>query len=323
LTLFAAVVVCASAQDSVPAAFTAKPMVRMGQYAMWHDPGPVETLDFRYGIGGPEMAPRPPFTFTEEDFSGSTPKVKVKDAAGRTWVIKFGDEASPDTFCTRLAWAMGYYVEPEYYVAEGTIEGVKSLQRARKEVDSAGRFHSGRFQLRSREPKYLKTVDWSWSDNPFQGTPELNGLKILMMLLSNWDDKDSRDEARRGGNTAIYQQGELYIYFIDDWGGAMGHWGKYFTRSKWNAKGFREQSADFVSMTGGGIHWGYTGQHTGLMIRDVKFGDMAWLMQYLGRVTDDQLRAGLLSSGATEEEAGLYVEALRSRIAQLQKVASQ
>lgn len=317
--LFAVPFFCAQAQEPIPKAFRETPVIRLGQNVLWHNPGAVETLDFRYGIGGPEMAPRPPFQFVAEDASGTTPKVQVKDAAGRHWVVKFGEEASADTFCTRLAWALGYYVEPQYLVADGTIEGVSGIQRARKLVDPAsGRFRAGRFQLRSREPKFLRTVNWSWSDNPFLGTPELQGLKVLMMLLSNWDDKDSRDEEKRGCNTAIYQQGALYIYFIDDWGGAMGHWGKYFTRSKWNAKGYREQSSDFVSFRDGAIHWGYSGQHTNLMVRDVQFGDIAWLMRYLGRVSDDQLRAGLLSSGASLEETSLYLEGLRMRIGQLQ-----
>jgi hypothetical protein len=38
-------------------------------------------------------------------------------------------------------------------------------------------------------------------------------------------------------------------------------------------------------------------------------------MQYLGRVTDDQLRAGLVSSGATPAETEKYLRALRLRIA--------
>jgi hypothetical protein len=44
-------------------------------------------------------------------------------------------------------------------------------------------------------------------------------------------------------------------------------------------------------------------------------------MQYLGRITDAQLRAGLLSSGATPEQAGCYVAALRMRIGEPQTVA--
>ena len=55
----------------------------------------------------------------------------------------------------------------------------------------------------------------------------------------------------------------------------------------------------------------------------VKPSDVRWLMQYLGRVTDDQLRAGLLSSGASEKETETYVKGLRMRIGALQKVGSE
>lgn len=310
----------ALAADSLPSAYWQLPVVREGEYVLWHDPGRIEDLDFRYGIGGEELAPKAPFKFAEEDFSGSTPKVKVKDANGRSWVIKFGQEASPDTFCTRLAWALGYYVEPTYYVDEGAIEGVHHLQRARKEIDASGRFQAGRFQLRSAEPKFMKYITWSWTDNPFLGTPELSGLKILMMLVSDWDNKDARDAERRGTNTAIYQQDKLLFYFIDDWGGAMGRWGKYFTRNKWNADSFLKQSDNFVAYKDGGLQWGYVGQHSALLKEGVRPADIRWLMQRLSRVTDDQLRAGLLSSGALPDETDKYVKALRIRIDALQKV---
>ena len=36
---------------------------------------------------------------------------------------------------------------------------------------------------------------WAWADNPFIGTKQLAGLKIVNMLLSNWDTKDRRDVA--------------------------------------------------------------------------------------------------------------------------------
>lgn len=306
--------------DRLPKVFTEPGVVREGVNILWHDPGDVANLDFRYGIGGPEMQPKPPFTFVSGDTSGTTPKVQVRDAEGRTWVVKFGQEASPDTFCTRLAWALGYYVEPEYYVADGVIEGAQKMERASNVIDHHGRFRNGRFQLRSKEPKFLKYVSWSWSENPFVGTPELNGLKILMMLVSNWDDKDVRDAERRGTNTAVYQQDGNFIFFIDDWGGALGNWGGYFSRSKWNARDFRDQSADFVSFRGGSLHWGYGGQHTNLLTRDLKPGDVGWLLQYLGQISDDQLRTGLLASGATPEETSLYLEGLRMRIDQLKKV---
>jgi hypothetical protein len=313
----------AAAAQELPSAFWESPQVRDGEYVLWRDPGNVETLDFRYGIGGEAMAPKPPFTFVEEDPSGSTPKVHVRDSNDRHWVIKFGQEASPDTFCTRLAWAVGFYAEPNYVVPKGVIEGVGNLQRAHKDIDSKGNFENGRFQLRTKDPKFLKTVNWSWTDNPFIGTPELGGLKVLMMLLSDWDNKDARDAEKRGTNTAIYQHDKLLYYFIDDWGGAMGNWGKYFTRSKWNADSFMKQSSDFVAWKDGELRWGYVGQHSDLLREGVKPSDVRWLMQYLGRVTDDQLRTGLLSSGASEKETETYVQALRIRIGALQKVTTE
>ena len=312
---------CTIAQE-LPRAFWEAPLVREGQYVLWHDPGAVEGLDLRLGIGGEELAPKAPFTYEDEDTGGTTPKVKVKDANGRSWTIKFGREASPDTFCTRLAWAMGYYTAPTYYIEEGTIEGVKSLQRAKGAVDKQGRFEAGRFQLRAKAPKFLKTVTWSLEDNPFLKTPELGGLKILMMLLSDWDNKDARDAESRGTNTAIYQHEKWLYYFIDDWGGSMGNWGKFFTRSKWNADHYLAQSNDFVKVEDGQLKWGYVGQHSQLLKDGVTKDDARWLMQRLGRITDEQLRDALTSSGATAEESAKYVRALRIRIGALKAVSN-
>lgn len=316
--LSAAVIV---AQDGMPDAFWKSPLVRENQYVLWHDPGPVETLDFKYGVGGPSHAPAPPFTFEDEEGSGTTPKIKMKDAHGRQWTVKFGQEASPDTFCTRMAWAMGYYAPPTYYVESGTVDGAKPLQRARGVIDKSGRFEAARFQLRTKDPKFLKTISWSWEDNPFLKTPELGGLKVLLMLLSDWDNKDVRDAESRGTNTAIYQHGPNLYYFIDDWGGSMGSWGKFFTRSKWNADHFLSQSDNFVKLDGDKLEWGYVGQHSRLLKDGVTREDVRWLLQRLGRVTDQHLSDALLASGATPDESAKYVRALRMRIEALTRVA--
>lgn len=317
------VVVCTvlAASDS-PRSYKDVPDIVAGDKVIWHDPGDVGALDFRYGIGGQELAPQPPFTFVKEDTSGTSPKVQVKDANGHTYVIKFGHEASPDTFASRMAWAVGYWVEANYIVKDGVIQGVGSLSRARDYVDASGHFSDGRFQIRSSDPKYLDNINWNWDDNPFVGTAQLNGLKIMMMLVSNWDDKDLRDAASRGGNTAIYQQNGRYIFFIDDWGASFGNWGKFLTRSKWNCAEYLRESHDFVKGIGLGIQWGYTGQHTDLMTQGVRPSDVKWLMQYLGRITDSQIRDGLISSGATHEEAHNCLEGLKLRIAQLRTVAN-
>ncbi|MBZ5584199.1 MAG: hypothetical protein LAQ30_18695 [Acidobacteriia bacterium] len=46
-------------------------------------------------------------------------------------------------------------------------------------------------------------------------------------------------------------------------------------------------------------------------------------MQYLGRITDDQLRAGLKASGASDAEMDCFTKALRARIEKLRQVAKR
>jgi hypothetical protein len=94
----------------------------------------------------------------------------------------------------------------------------------------------------------------------------------------------------------------------------MGRWGKYLTRSKWNAASFLRQSDDFVSLRDGELHWGYTGQHSALLTKDLRFSDVRWMLGYVGQLSDPQLYTALDSSGASLEEATLYVKGLRTRI---------
>jgi hypothetical protein len=58
------------------------------------------------------------------------------------------------------------------------------------------------------------------------------------------------------------------------------------------------------------------------MTKGVTPADVRWLLQYLGRVTDAQLRDGLIASGASESETEKYVQGLRQRIQALQAAVS-
>ena len=96
---------------------------------LWRNPGEIERIDFRHA-GGPEDPPRPPFHFVRERLSGNAPKVTVLDSAGVAWRVKGGPEARAESFATRLVGALGYHVEPTWFVARGKIEGARSLTRA-------------------------------------------------------------------------------------------------------------------------------------------------------------------------------------------------
>jgi hypothetical protein len=287
---------------------------------LWHDPGAVERLDFAGGPGGRSRAPKPPYYFVRADSSGSSPKMIVRDASGSVWAVKWGSEVKAETFASRLAWAAGYYVEPVYYVAKGQVRGAKDPGRAGKHLDKSGHFEDARFEFIDPRKRYLPEAGWTWEKNPFVGTRQLNGLKIIVMLTSNWDNKDHRDPS---SNTAIVQSGSKgrMIYMVTDWGGSMGKWGNLFTREKWDCDGYRKQSSDFIQgVRGREVRFGFSGQHDNSFKDDVSVRDVQWLMKYLGRMSDSQIRAALRASGANTHEERCFARALRSRLNQLQQV---
>ena len=297
---------------------------------LWRDPGEVERLDLRVGPGGSDLMPAPPFQFIEEHEAGSNPCLSVRDARGRTWRVKWGDEVRSESFAVRLIWAAGYHAETTHFIAEGRIEGVKELSRARSCVGDDCTFKDARFELDEKGvQKMFDEHGWSWDDNPFVGTRELKGLKVMIMLLSNWDNKDVRDVAR-GSNTAIFQyplaDGTREArYLIIDWGATMGRWAAVGFRAKWDCAAFESQNLEFIKSVEevGTIKWGYIGQRTEDATEGITVEDVRWLYQYIGRITDEQLRDGLAASGATNDEVECFTKAIRDRINQLKRVIDE
>ena len=289
---------------------------------IWRDPGAVELLDFAAGPGGHENRPRSPFVFLKELSNGTAPKIKVRDAHGREWVVKWGTEVKAENIATRIAWASGFFVDCTYFVKEGKIEGAKDLGPAGEFVGPDGGFKEARFELWNGG--YVEGQNWSWNENPFVGSRELTGLKIVVMLTSNWDNKDSRDTFN-GPNTAIInhiENGRRELrYVVDDWGSTMGKWGpRYFYRDKWNCKAYSEQTAQFISRVKDGVvDWGFAGSRN--VSEGIRVEDVQWSLSYVGRITDSQIKAGLEASGATPEEVECFSSAIRSRINQMKEVA--
>jgi hypothetical protein len=73
-------------------------------------------------------------------------------------------------------------------------------------------------------------------------------------------------------------------------------------------------------MTGNAIRFGYTGQHTDFR-EGITAEDARWLIQYLGRLSDEQLSVGLTASGASQADATCFTRELRKRIEMLRQVA--
>jgi len=99
-------------------------------------------------------------------------------AKQREAVRKNIEKAQGETAAVRLVWAVGYVSEINYLVPKVNIEG-------------KGTFENVRFEARPEEVERLD--EWRRDGNPFSGKRELQGLKVLMALMENWDLKDSNN----------------------------------------------------------------------------------------------------------------------------------
>ncbi len=203
---------------------------------LWRAPTAISSRDLYYGMGGKEREPgAAPFTFIEEDKDGNSPKFVVRDAKGVKWKVKVGSEARAETAATRLVWAVGYSTDEDYLMPVMNVKGMPvKLSRGEEWVTSDGTVRDARWERMDHE----KRGDWHWRHNPFSKTRELDGLRVLMALLNNYDLKDSQN--------SVYEETGERVYVVSDLGATLGA-----TGSRWPAesrKGVLEKFAksDFI-----------------------------------------------------------------------------
>lgn len=308
---------------------------RMGTEVIWREPGNIPSRDLRFGPGGPELAPTAPFTFIEEDKDGESPKFKVKDARGVEWVVKLGTEAQSETVATRLVWGVGYFAEEAYFLDRVRINRLPKLSRGMEYVGRRGVVHGARFEPRRRNVKRGDT--WDWDKNPFQGTRELDGLKVLMILLNNYD-------ARALNNRVLHvndsPDGPEAQHVVTDLGATLGRAGGLGgKRSKNNLKDFL--STRFVTGVekDGSVEFDYDTRPSKLGVfsvfyppyyrgevkkeksmRRIPVENARWIGSLLSQLTDDQLRDAFRAARYNPSTMEGYVRALRQRINQLTRL---
>lgn len=298
---------------------------------LWHEPRNIAGLDLFYGQGGKDKQPAPPFTFLDEDKNGTNPKMDVRDAKGKKWRVKSGEEARPEVVASRLLWAMGFYANDDYLVHQATVSGVH-VQRGSKEF-KAGNLADVRF---SRKPGGQNKIGiWAWKDNPFFGTKEFNGLRVMMAVMNNWDLKDV--------NNSVYSDSKngYQIFLVNDIGATFGANGVGWTRarSKGNIDSFRESrfverltdaEVDFATpkrptgiliATGGATAKSYS-MRAGLdwIGNNIPRADARWMGSLLGQLTHAQLTDAFRAGNFPAEAIDSYVSVVESRIAELQKL---
>jgi len=276
----------------------------------WNDPGNISSRDLFLGPGGAAMKPDlSRVTFIKQETGGFSTKYRVRDGAGRIWVVKVGQEARPETAAVRLAWAVGYPTEINYL--EPCVHIVGAPAPHKKEYRCGNNGHANvRFEAR---PENVKRLDeWSWKSNPFAGTKELKGLIVLMALLNNWDMKDSNNKILLVNNDG--GQPELR-YIISDLGATFGKTGGFFSRSRNEPEDYVK--AKFVEgVNGREVKLAYSGKEQVLM-RGITVDDARWIGGLLAQLSDAQLSDAFRAANFTTAEIQMLVSATRARINQL------
>ena len=291
---------------------------------IWRDPGNISTLNLVYGAGGSEHAPDPngAYTFDKEDMNGTSPKFDVKDEKGVKWRIKLGQEPQAETAATRLLWAAGYFVDEDYYLPELKVQGLPKLRRGQNFVAEGGIVHRARLERKEKEIKNIG--NWDWFKNPFVGTKEFNGLRVMMSLLNDWDLKNI--------NNSIYVVDGEKRYLVSDAGATFGKTGNNMSRSKSDLKGYEEskfiekETSDEVDfemhsrpflLTAVNLpnYHGRTKMEN--VTKHIPRTDAKWLAQLLGQLSEEQIRDCFRAAGYTPDEVEGYSKEVQKRIAAL------
>jgi hypothetical protein len=263
---------------------------------LWREPTDIASRDLFLGPGGEAMKPDlSHVTFIGVQATGHTKKWRVHDGAGREWVVKFGNEAQPETAASRLVWAAGYYTDITYFVPEVNIDG-------------KGVAKNVRFEAR---PKDFKRYDyeWDWDDNPFKGTNELQGLKVLMVLLNNWDLKNANHRVVLSKN-----ENELR-YIVSDLGVAFGKTGNSITHNRNRPEEFVKTK--FVkNVDGNSILFDFHATHD-QMLRNVSVGQAKWIGNILSQLSDQQIGDAFRAANYSPEEIEMLTKSVRARINEL------
>ncbi len=307
-------------------AFSMAVSTRVPSAALWLDRGNIESLDLVYGIGGKKNQPTGKFTFVKEDENGSTPKFQILDEQGVLWRAKLGPEANAETAATRLVWAAGYFTDEDYYMPELRVENMPELERGREFVSTDGVVRGVRLERHVKGQE--RTGTWNWFKNPHVGTKELDGLRIMMALMNNWDLKESN-------NTIYEDQGEEPRYMVSDLGASFGRTGNTLVRSKSNLRDYlgtnfiqnvKPEHVDLF-MSSRPLFFKafaipYYAKRTGMqrVAKDIPRTHAKWLGQLLGRLSGEQIRDSFRTSGYSPEEVEGFTKVVQGRIAELNQL---
>jgi hypothetical protein len=265
---------------------------------LWIEPTNIATRDLYGGPGGAENAPDPKASYTvvDVDDEGFSRGYDVEDPLKREWSVKIGLEARPETVVSRILWAVGYHQPPTYYLPAWQASGSAEPQPA------------ARFRLDTPGPQ--NAGPWKWNTNPFIGTREFQGLLVLMIMVNNWDLKDTQNVVYEAEGAVPPRQ-----FVVRDIGGSLGG-------TRWFLPGSRDNLPDFEReryierVEDGKVRFHYRGAWREPYLKsNIRVDDVIWISQWLARVSDAQWHDAFRAGGYSRDESARYIKRLKEKIA--------
>ena len=261
----------------------------------------ISRRDLFNGPGGVRMRPTVRrMTLIRKEPGGNNLKYRVRDGSGREWVAKIADESQAEVAAVRLLWALGYRTEIDYLVPALTIPGQKMYRNVRMEA---------------RPANIRRGENWLWEDNPFVGTNELQGLKIMMALINNWDLKAT--------NNVILNAGGEQQYVVSDLGSSFGKLAvsstpilNRFGRSVNKPEDYAR--SDFLKgvTNDGFMDFAYKGNKQGLF-DDVTRQHGRWIGSLLRQLSDRQISDAFRAANYSPAHIRILTGEVRARINEL------
>ncbi len=94
------------------------------------------------------------------------------------------------------------------------------LHRGKQFVASDGIIRGARMQRIDKHEE--KSGIWRWRGDTFDGTRELNGLRVLMALINNWDLKDVNNKIAKIDIADGRDGPKQEVYLVSDLGASFG-----------------------------------------------------------------------------------------------------
>lgn len=264
---------------------------------------PERNRDLFWGVGGKRLAPDPNarYTVIEIKRTGYSRGYTVTSPGDREWSAKFPPEASTEVIASRMFWGAGYHQPPIYYLPEWHAESAPSPNPQLP----------ARFREKSPDLHGLDSdASWSYYENPFVGTRQMNGMLVLHAMLGNSDLKDAQN--------ALYTlekpfDGASRWYVARDLGQTFGRTGA-LDPPRGDVVVF-EETPFIRGVANGKVHFEYQGRHKELF-ENITPADVGWICDRLAALSDQQLTDAFRAGGYPKSLADRFIRRLKQKIAE-------